>query len=283
MKARMKVVSCICAMAIMAGAGTAWGGGVMASATIDFNNPGGPLPNQIAESAAGMITSVNTVIQSTTFDGAPAPSPRPAAPFDSLNTVVAAGASGGVGYDVMDPTSSYFAQSHVVNYVNAASQSLPDANLDNLDYQATAQNNVYGSARANAIVAFQFLFTATTGQTLTVTANTIDLMLNSAYDPGMSATFRYLFTVIDPVTMLDIDTANHVAVTRTYNATQIGLVDGLEQLYQYTYTTPSTLSGNYILLLEAEQTASVPEPGTFVLAGSGLLGLFLLRRRSRQG
>lgn len=282
MRTRMKVASCVFAMAMVASTVTAWGAGFTASATVDFFNGNGIVGNSIVESTPGMITMGTAVIQSTSINNFPVPTPLPSAPFDSLGSAVAPGYSTGVAYDALDPNGDYFAQSHVVNIINAGAQTLPVVALDNLDYQATVQNTVNGNLTAHGIVSYQFAFTATPGQTISVTANTIDLFLNVALGDGMVAYSRYLFTVLDAVTFADLDPLGHVAVTNTYTGAQMAAADGLEMLTQYSYTTPNTLNGTYYLLLQAEQYSAVPEPSTFILAGSGIVGLFLMRRRSRK-
>ncbi len=55
--------------------------------------------------------------------------------------------------------------------------------------------------------------------------------------------------------------------------------------YLFSTGTFATLAGNnYAFITDAYITASdpVPEPSTFVLAGSGLLGLFFMRRRAKK-
>jgi len=286
MKTRMKVVSCLCAMALMAGASTAWGWGFDASASIDFWNvlanpvAGDPVGNQVVANGTTTVPSVNTVVQSSHIDFVPGYTPRPNPPLATATGIIGA-SDASASFGQLDSTSSWWANQQSVTAISSAG--LPSAASDNVDWLAVAENAVYLNNLANGIVSFQFAFNVNTlGDTISVTANTIDLMQN--VDPNITqlASFRYLFTVIDPATMLDIDPLGHVAVTRTYNAAAIAALAGSEQLFQYSYTSPNTLTpGQYYLLLEAEQeslqTAAVPEPSTFILAGSGILGLFLMR------
>lgn len=284
MKTRMKVASCVCAMALMAGASTAWGYGMTASATIDFWNViptavGEPSGNQVVSTGA-IINSVNTVVKASSFNGVPSA----LAPVSATGIIGTSNATASL--DALDPSASYYTSSHVVNATSAAG--LPVNTSDNVDWFAVAMNTTNKVSNASGTVAFQFLFDViAAGDTVTITANTIDNMLADT-DPGnkVDAVFRYLFTVTD-LAGVDLDPLGQVLVTRTYNTAGILAVNGLDQLFQYTYTTPGTLAaGTYYLLAEAQldQSSAVPEPGTFILAGSGLLGLFLLRRRiSKQG
>jgi hypothetical protein len=92
---------------------------------------------------------------------------------------------------------------------------------------------------------------------------TLDIMLKSGYNPAVGTSFTYLLL-------------NPGQLYGTYSTILNDIFNGGTEKWVVNYNN----AGGYVQLTAATNNTTVPEPGTFLLLGSGLLGLsYSVRRR----
>jgi hypothetical protein len=133
----------------------------------------------------------------------------------------------------------------------------------------------------------------TVGSFVSVMNTITNLLPSIGAGTTANSVVQYLFTTTDFTGNILLDPISGLPVTQvynqSYNTAQIAALGGGSVYNQVTYTSIGLDGGifgaSYWFVAEAEiqnSISSVPEPGTFILAGSGLLGLFLMRRRARK-
>ncbi len=272
---RMAIVTGICAAGIIASASLSWGVQVSADNQVDnflfspnvtFTNIGSSLSSTQTLGAAPPISESlsNTGSYSPNVDA-------------SLSSTLPIAANGGSSSDAL-------------SWVNAGPNLTPGATTDAVYLSASGSVSALTPevAGLTSHATFTQAFTVATVGTVSVSADAhpfFDYFLTGAsWDTAKltSVKFRNIFTLIsDDVTVgvngiQSVDTGWY-----GYFSPQAG---NNTLLVSQLFSANVIAGGTYGVesFIDISAAATVPEPGTFVLAGSGLLGLFLLRRRSNK-
>ena len=91
---------------------------------------------------------------------------------------------------------------------------------------------------------------------------TLDILLQPGYNPAVGTSFTYLLL-------------NPGQLSGTYSNILNDIFNGGTEMWVVNYNN----AGGYVQLTAAPNTSPVPEPGTFLLLGSGLIGLAYSARR----
>lgn len=140
-------------------------------------------------------------------------------------------------------------------------------------------NEVGRTAAYSSVASFTQIFDIAAGQSASVSGVFEHFWTGNGYISHSKFTDRWAVYAVDQAgnlgQLLEETLLEFVGVQA--NNGEIGL---LSPFATATYST----AGRYAFVVEAGVSATnpVPEPGTFILAGSGLVGLIALRRRNRK-
>jgi PEP-CTERM motif len=279
---KKRIMSSLCAMAIMAYASLSWG----VSATIEnysenFNMDYSSSLGLTLGARSSSVTDTATV-NGTTVGTSTQPGPSAAS---GLGTVV-------TGNTMIQGNSTVAEGSPSVTYGNPSAPGGVDvyalsAGIVAVGPWANANPLLPDHAKLLSVATFRQDFTTTAAGVLTLTGSFRNFWQGDATSiKGLWTNTFTLYSVAGVISTPITTNFNFNTILSTGpTLTQSGTYDGVNNGYDvnYLFSAQATLlPGTYAWDTSATIDAGdpVPEPSTFVLAGSGLLGLFLLRRRS---
>ena len=286
-----KLTTLLCGMALFASATVTWGATMKVDSSLD--------QMFIGTSTLGATITYGTITNTTEWNGrVNALTESDSAPGDFSNVgntfltsanAVVNGQSTFFGFDPSVPPDS------AISLVSVAASDNTTAGLDVVNSATIARIVQQFTLNIDATVDFTATLVATFQASYLLTDGVKNSQGSSRWYfslagpvPLTNSSTGALYAMFDPSTMLnpiyDVD-----GIIIGYN-NGITLIDPVEGPYT-SYTQKSSvfsllnvalLAGDYTMTWGLDGTTSVPEPGTFVLAGAGLLGLIALKRRSRK-
>ncbi len=281
---RKKILSSLCAVAIMAYATLSWG----VSATIEnySENFNMDFSSNLGLSLGATSSSVTdtATVNGTTVGGFGVSQPGPSA-ASGLGTIV-------TGNTMIQGNSTVAEGSPSVTYNNPTSPGGVDvyalsAGIVSIDPWANGNPLLPDHAKLLSVATFRQDFTTTAAGVLTLTGQFHNFWQGDA--SSIKGLWTNTFTIYSvagavstPITAnFNFNTLLSTGTTLTQSGTYDALNNGYDVAYLFSASAllaPGTYAWDTSATIDAGDP--VPEPSTFVLAGSGLLGLFLLRRRS---
>jgi PEP-CTERM motif len=261
-----RILSSLCAVAVMAYATLSWGASVFVENQAEnflMTNAGGTITLGATNSATRDTATVNgtTVIDSQIGPNA----------ASQLGTIVTGNTLIQGNSTVAEGSSSIAPVAPSVDVYALA------AGIVSIDPFATANPILPNHASLQSVATFYQDFT-TTGVTSLVLSGRFRPFWQGDGDSWKSQ-WRGVFTV------LDVTGATVLGTIDTGWVAFLAADNGNNNLLSPFTLTFAPVAGNiYAFAADAYINAAdpVPEPSTFVLAGSGILGLFFMRRRSRK-
>ena len=276
---KKKIISSLFAAAILAAATLSWGSSVHVenySENLQMSDLGVNITNS---SIVSSTTSDTATVNGTPYTDATA---SPAFTSSQLGTISSNNAMVSSSTTVALSSVPINAGPSADVYALAAGSVAvePFATLPNqarLQTIATFQQNITTSAIGTLIIGMDFRnFWGGDASSFTGTWRNTFTFLDAANQPVpyVVTTYTGAGGIYNPATG-----------TFTVDGTYLGVNNGDNNLTSSLFITANNLTaGDYIWTTTASFDAAnpVPEPSTFVLAGSGLLGLFFMRRRSKK-